>query len=243
MKPTAPEILDAAAGHLRERAATYDKPEGERSMAATVDAFNTITNHNLTTEQGWLLMACLKMVRAQSGNYRADSYEDGAAYFALAGEAAAEDRGVTDTGTPFTHRADEADELYESEMDRLIEKHRIAVRARNLELKKGVPESSPEIRQITGDLHLAHGKTYHLQKGDYVRIADISDAEYVDLYTPLREAGSNVYSEDMGRFGWKYMGIDGTGGLRHWNIRGAFGPNATGRSREYILGATPKEEI
>ena len=37
-------------------------------------------------------MALLKAVRSQQGAYRADSYEDGAAYFALAGEAAVRDR-------------------------------------------------------------------------------------------------------------------------------------------------------
>lgn len=44
--PDAPSILDAAAKHMRDRAATYDKPEGERSMAATVDAFNIITGRS-----------------------------------------------------------------------------------------------------------------------------------------------------------------------------------------------------
>lgn len=91
-KVFAHEILDAASQHLIDRAKTYDKPEGERSMEKTIQMFNLLTNNTLTTEQGWLLMACLKMVRAQSGGYRADSYEDGSAYFALAGESAAIDR-------------------------------------------------------------------------------------------------------------------------------------------------------
>jgi hypothetical protein len=90
--PTAPEILRTAIGHMEERAATYDQPQGERSMGKTVQMFNTLTEHGLTEEQGWLFMACLKMVRAQAGRYRADSYEDGAAYFALAGESAAQER-------------------------------------------------------------------------------------------------------------------------------------------------------
>lgn len=89
---TANEILQAAAGHMQGRAATYDKPEGERSMGATVEAFKAVTGHTLTEEQGWLFMALLKAVRSQQGAYRADSYEDGAAYFALAGESAARDR-------------------------------------------------------------------------------------------------------------------------------------------------------
>lgn len=89
---TAAKILRAAIGHMDQRAATYDKPEGERSMGATVLAFAAITGVLMTEEQGWLFMALLKAVRSQQGAYRADSYEDGAAYFALAGEAAVRDR-------------------------------------------------------------------------------------------------------------------------------------------------------
>lgn len=88
----ATEILNKAAQHMAERSKTYDKPEGERSMGATVGAFHAITGHVLTEEQGWLFMALLKAVRSQQGAFRADSYEDGAAYFALMGEAAHQDR-------------------------------------------------------------------------------------------------------------------------------------------------------
>ena len=90
--PTAGSILQTAAKHMEDRAVTYDLPQGERSMHRTVAMFNTLTDHLLTDEQGWLFMTCLKMVRAQAGGYRADSYEDGAAYFALAGESAAQER-------------------------------------------------------------------------------------------------------------------------------------------------------
>jgi hypothetical protein len=89
---TAGSILQTAAQHMEERAATYDQQGGERSIGKTVTMFNTLTGAGLTDEQGWLFMACLKMVRAQQGRYRADSYEDGAAYFALAGESAAQER-------------------------------------------------------------------------------------------------------------------------------------------------------
>ena len=89
---TAHEILQAAQKHMKDRASTYDKPEGERSMKGTVDAFKAITGVTLTEEQGWLFMAVLKAVRSQQGGYSSDSYEDGAAYFALAGEAAYVDR-------------------------------------------------------------------------------------------------------------------------------------------------------
>lgn len=89
---------------MKDRAATYDKPEGERSMGATVVAFNAITGAELTEEQGWLFMGLLKMVRTQQGAYRADNYEDGAAYFALQGEAAfaARARLDIDTGSELT---------------------------------------------------------------------------------------------------------------------------------------------
>lgn len=84
------EILTRAAGHLADRAKTYDKPEGERSMRATVEAFKAVTGHDLTETQGWLFMVLLKAVRSQQGAFKMDSFEDGAAYFALAGESAAE---------------------------------------------------------------------------------------------------------------------------------------------------------
>lgn len=86
---SAHEILDQAASEMSDRAATYDKPEGERSMGATVRAFEAVSGVSMTEEQGWLFMALLKAVRSQQGALRMDSYIDGAAYFALAGEAAA----------------------------------------------------------------------------------------------------------------------------------------------------------
>ena len=81
-------ILDQAASEMRDRAKTYDKPQGERSMAATVSAFSAITGVTMTEQQGWQFMEVLKMVRSNQGAYRADSFIDGAAYAALAGEAA-----------------------------------------------------------------------------------------------------------------------------------------------------------
>ena len=86
--PTAPQILDAAAGHMRDRAATYDTPGGERSMGQAVAVFNLHHGTALTEAQGWHFMAVLKQVRAfQRGGYHADSIEDCAAYVALMGEA------------------------------------------------------------------------------------------------------------------------------------------------------------
>ena len=90
-------ILAAAADHMVDRAKFYDQPKGERSMAPTVAAFNAITGLQLSEEQGWLFMELLKCVRAEHNGYRPDNYEDGAAYVALKGEAAARNRGESST--------------------------------------------------------------------------------------------------------------------------------------------------
>ena len=84
----APEALEKAAQHMRDRAATYDKPEGERSMAKTVAAFNAITGKFLSVAEGWLFMAVLKQVRVfqNPAKPHQDSLEDGVAYAALLAE-------------------------------------------------------------------------------------------------------------------------------------------------------------
>ena len=84
----APDILKKSAQHMLDRAATYDKPEGERSMAKTVLAFNAITGRDITTAEGWLMLAVLKQVRAfqNPGKPHVDSLEDGPAYLALMAE-------------------------------------------------------------------------------------------------------------------------------------------------------------
>lgn len=85
------EFLDNASKHLIDRGKQYEAKEGERNMDRTVKAFNAITGLDLTTEQGWLFMVMLKAVRSQQGEFKADSFEDGAAYFALMGEQASLD--------------------------------------------------------------------------------------------------------------------------------------------------------
>ena len=73
---SAAQYCDAAKGHVADRATTYDAPAGERSMAKTVAAFNALTGHQLTEEQGWLFMETLKMARSQQGQFKRDNYED-----------------------------------------------------------------------------------------------------------------------------------------------------------------------
>lgn len=83
-------LLTVAAKHMRDRAATYDAPGGERSMGKAVAAFNAITGRNLSEPEGWLLMQVLKDVRLfQRPGYHADSAEDCIAYAALKAEAKA----------------------------------------------------------------------------------------------------------------------------------------------------------
>lgn len=89
--PTAYDITTAATTHMESRADTYDAPGGERSMAKTVAMFNELHNQNVTEVQGWQFMEILKMVRSSQGAFRVDNFEDGCAYAALAGEAAAKE--------------------------------------------------------------------------------------------------------------------------------------------------------
>ena len=90
--PTANHFLEAAKGHLGNRAVTYDNPTGERSMERTVKTFAALTDIQLTEEQGYLFMEVLKQVRSLQGKFKADNYEDLAGYAALRGEAAARNR-------------------------------------------------------------------------------------------------------------------------------------------------------
>lgn len=91
IKPVhAVDVLQSAGKHLSDRAATYDKPAGERSMAQTVAVFNLFHGFNLTEAQGWHFMQMLKDVRLFTrAAYHADSGEDGVSYAALKCEAKA----------------------------------------------------------------------------------------------------------------------------------------------------------
>ena len=93
MKST--EFLQSAMDVQKERGEQYDKPSGERSMGATVRAFNAITGHMLEESDGWMFLGLLKLVR-QSQNpekYHHDSALDFVAYASLYAEAASEQCG------------------------------------------------------------------------------------------------------------------------------------------------------
>ena len=82
---SASDILDEASETIKARGEERDKGS-ERSMRATVDAFNALTGHQMTETQGWQFMVILKLARANGGKFKMDDYLDGAAYIALAGE-------------------------------------------------------------------------------------------------------------------------------------------------------------
>lgn len=84
----AQDLLHRAASLMDERGEQYDQRSGERSMQATVTAFNAITGYHMNAADGFLLMAILKMVRDQSRETpHRDSLDDLVAYASLYGEA------------------------------------------------------------------------------------------------------------------------------------------------------------
>lgn len=80
------ETLRTAAQAIEDRAPLRDS-DGNRSMQCTVDVFSALTGHDLSEEEGWLFMVCVKLARSRGSQHHADDYTDGAAYVALAGEA------------------------------------------------------------------------------------------------------------------------------------------------------------
>lgn len=87
---TAGEFLNKACAIMQSRSKEYDRPEGERSMGRTIEAFNAVAGRNLTEAEGWLLLQLLKDVRQwQRPEFHRDSAEDCVAYAALKAEALA----------------------------------------------------------------------------------------------------------------------------------------------------------
>lgn len=76
-----------AVATISNRSAKRDTKE-ERSMKRCVEAFNAMTGHNLSEEDGWYFMQCLKVSRSRSGAYVEDDYLDEVAYALLKAECA-----------------------------------------------------------------------------------------------------------------------------------------------------------
>ncbi|MCP1675488.1 hypothetical protein J2T57_002638 [Natronocella acetinitrilica] len=97
------DYLQAAAFEMDSRAKQRDTPEGERSMAGAVRAFNALYHGQiehrlmsglppLSETHGWELQSLLKKSRAAQGAYHADDYVDDVGYVALAAECAAREQ-------------------------------------------------------------------------------------------------------------------------------------------------------
>lgn len=80
-----PDLFAEVLKVQNQRGQQYDSPDGERSMAKIVTAFNAITGHTLTEPEGWLFMQILKDVRQWQtpGKMHEDSCLDGTSFCAL----------------------------------------------------------------------------------------------------------------------------------------------------------------
>ena len=89
---TAIGYLDNAAREMRDRATSYDSPDGERSMGKAVAALNSIAGDDIARGgvrecHGWLLLELVKHVRQYANGPHQDSAVDSVAYAALHAEA------------------------------------------------------------------------------------------------------------------------------------------------------------
>lgn len=85
---TSQTFLERAVAVQNERAKEYEQEGGERSVEQIVGAFNAITRHKLSEEDGWLFLVLLKAVRAwNTDEYHDDSALDFVSYASLVAEA------------------------------------------------------------------------------------------------------------------------------------------------------------
>lgn len=120
MKST--EFLQAAIDVQAERGATYDKPTGERSMGATVTAFNATTGRDLSEAEGWLLLQILKDVRQwqNPSKYHHDSALDGVAYSALKAEALSEENHFDPLSMPIINIREQEEDSHIKVGDKVV---------------------------------------------------------------------------------------------------------------------------
>lgn len=82
----ADEILESALDALRQRAALRDQPTGERSAARAAAIFSAWKGREMSEDDAWCFLLCLKMARSEQGKFHLDDYIDLASYPALLGE-------------------------------------------------------------------------------------------------------------------------------------------------------------
>jgi hypothetical protein len=81
-------VFDDAKATIIQRGEERDQSDGERTIPRCVTAFNAITGHTLSNEDGWLFMEVLKKCRSVQGKYKYDDFRDGLGYAALRAEEA-----------------------------------------------------------------------------------------------------------------------------------------------------------
>ena len=86
-------VIDDVAQTILDRGKERDLPDGERTIPRCVKAFNAVSGHKLSPEDGWLFMQILKMCRSKQGDFKYDDYRDGIGYAALRAEEALRNNG------------------------------------------------------------------------------------------------------------------------------------------------------
>lgn len=85
--------LETVMSIVKSRGDERDLPGGERSMERAVRIYNSITDSDMNTSDGWRFMLCLKLSRMMAGKYKEDDYNDLVGYAALLAEEAAAEQG------------------------------------------------------------------------------------------------------------------------------------------------------
>lgn len=96
------ELAQQAADILKQRGIEngYDAGE-ERSAAKIATVFNAITGHNLTEQDAWMFLICLKLVR-QGRKHQTDNLLDLSNYALLLAESHGNQDGAKVTGGAYT---------------------------------------------------------------------------------------------------------------------------------------------
>ena len=81
-------VIKDVSDTIVDRGKERDLDDGERTIPRCVKAFNAVTEHDLSPEDGWLFMQILKMCRSKQGDFKYDDYRDGVGYAALRAEEA-----------------------------------------------------------------------------------------------------------------------------------------------------------
>ncbi len=80
------QLLETCIKVLDERGKQRDNSEGERSMQKIIELFYFRTGVQISVQEGWIFMQCLKQVRMKTGLPDIDNFIDLINYIALEAE-------------------------------------------------------------------------------------------------------------------------------------------------------------